>query len=102
MLEFWQAAIPVSTCLQYRMNAGRISFTKFGDLSKHVLFNACHPCLNRIGRTCRTAEDFLSVVGEALRQLYGLAGGAMAIEVVQFDGATNHAIISVAKECDRV
>lgn len=53
------------------------------------------------GRKCKSADEFLAVVGEALRQLYGLAGGAMAIDIVQFDAASNQAILSVGKECVR-
>lgn len=33
--------------------------------------------------------------------MYGLAGGAMEIDAVQFDASTNQAIIGVAKECAR-
>lgn len=57
------------------------------------------PRSRRTGRDCKTAEDFLAIVGEALRQMYGLAGGAMDIEAVQFSPARREAILSVANEC---
>jgi hypothetical protein len=51
--------------------------------------------LRRRGPRRPSAEQFTSAIAEALRQLHGLVGGAVPLEVLSFDPASGVGVVSV-------
>jgi hypothetical protein len=61
---------------------------------------AARPRLRRSrGPRRPTAEQFVAAVAEALRQLHGLVGGALPVELLNFEPASGVGVVAVDRRC---